>query len=42
MTVCIFDFAHYISLKATVCSSRDLGKSLQPDNATVYCQFVGR
>ena len=38
----IFDFAHYLSLKATVCSSRDLVKSVQPENATGYCQFVGR
>ena len=42
LTVAIFDFVHYLSLKATVCSSRDLIKSAQPENATGYCQFVGR
>ena len=40
--VLIVDLIHFISLQDTVCSSKDLVKSLQPENATGFCQFTGQ
>lgn len=41
LVVSIIDITYFISLRATVCSSRDLVNSLQPANATGYCQLMG-
>ena len=40
--VLIVDLVHFISLQDTVCSSKDLVKSLQPENATLFCQLTGQ